>query len=132
MHDRSPRSRRLSGGGGRGHWAAWLPLLFAGSMMFWTIAVVLGGWSLMVVSDGAMEAAAPVPTSTALEPKPGVEAQGAGGMVDRISVQMEESQEPEDVNDNAGSVVGVDAVDGVGSVGWGSQGLPTSAVLPAD
>jgi hypothetical protein len=121
MHDRSPRSRHLAGSGGRGHWAAWLPLVFAGSMMFWTVAVVLGGWSLMVVSDGAVEVAAP-PPATALEPKPGVEGQGAGGMVDRISVQMEESQEPEDVNDNAGSVVGVDSL----------AGLPASTVLPAD
>ena len=72
--------------------------------MFWTVALGLGGWSLMVVSDGALEAAAgPAPTAT--EPMPGVDkgAQGAGGIVDRIPVQMEESQEPEDVNDNAGA-----------------------------
>src|SRR4051812_37852054 len=121
MHDRSPRSRHLAGSGGRGHWAAWLPLVFAGSMMFWTVAVVLGGWSLMVVSDGAMEVAGPLPTATAMEPKPGVEAQGAGGMVDRISVQMEESQEPEDVNDNAGSVIGVDVVEGVAGAEWSAR-----------
>ena len=40
---------------------------------------------------------------------PGVQVAGAGGMVDRIPVQMEESQEPEDVNDNAGAVA---------SAGW--------------
>jgi hypothetical protein len=84
-------------------------------MMFWTVAVVLGGWSLMVVSDGALEAAGPAPTVT--EPMPGVDLQGAGGMPDRIAVQMEESQEPEDVNDNAGSALPV---------------LPAAATLPAD
>ena len=70
--------------------------------MFWTVAADAGGWSLMVVSDGALEAAGPAPTVT--EPMPGVEAQGARGRcLDRIPVQVEESQEPEDVNDNAGS-----------------------------
>jgi len=112
----SARSRRPLGSGGRGQWAAWLPLVFVGSMMFWTVAVMLGGWSLMVVSDGALEAAGPSPTVTV--PMPGVEGVGGvGGMPDRISVQMEESQEPEDVNDNAGSAVPV---------------LPAAAALPGD
>jgi hypothetical protein len=71
-------------------------------MMFWTIALLLGGWSLMVVSDGALEAAGPAPTVT--EPMPGVDTQGAGGTFDRIPVQVEESQEPEDVDDNPGAV----------------------------
>ena len=106
MYVCSPRSRRPLGSGGRGHWAAWLPLVFVGSMMFWTVAVVLGGWSLMVVSDGAMLDASD-PPAMVMEPKPGVEVRGAGGMTSelRIPVQMEESQEPEDVNDNAGSAV---------------------------
>jgi hypothetical protein len=142
MHDRSPRSSHLVGSGGRAHWAAWLPLVFAGSMMFWTVAVVLGGWSLMVVSDGEMNAPVQAPTATAMEPRPGVEAQGAGGMFDRISVQVEESQESEDVNDNAGSVTGVDtgvdtiegvdSVGTVGSVGRSFPGLPASAVRAKD
>jgi hypothetical protein len=70
-------------------------------MMFWTVALGLGGWSLMAVSDGAMEPMVPAPTAT--EPMPGLvgEVQAA---VDRIPVQMEESQEPEDVNDNPGNV----------------------------
>jgi len=69
-------------------------------MMFWTIALGLGGWSLMVVSDGAMTpVAAPAPTAT--EPMPGAETPPAEA--DRIPVQMEESQESEDVNDNPGA-----------------------------
>jgi hypothetical protein len=91
-----PRSTRQvpTGWGGRGDRAAWLPLLFIGAMMFWTVAVGLGTWSLMVVGDQAaqVEAAGPAPTAT--EPMPGVT---------EIPVHMEESQEPEDVNDNAGS-----------------------------
>jgi hypothetical protein len=73
-------------------------LLFIGAMMFWTVAVGLGTWSLMVVSDGAAEEVEVVrPVPSAIEPMPGVVE------VTTIPVQMEESQEPEDVNDNAGS-----------------------------
>jgi hypothetical protein len=121
MYVCSARSRRPQGSGGRGHWAVWLPLVFVGSMMFWTVALVLGGWSLMVVSDGAMEAAAAGPSPTVTVPMPGVEGVGGVGgvglMPDRIPVLMEESQEPEDVNDNAGSAVPV---------------LPAAAALPGD
>jgi len=127
MHDRSPRSNRPSplGPAGRGEWAAWLPLLFIGAMMFWTVALGLGGWSLMVVSDEAMEVAGPAPTVT--EPMPGPEvqdhAQAPVTTMDRIPVQMEESQEPEDVNDNPGSG---------GHIEWAAPALPVSATLPAD
>ena len=119
MYDSRSRSRRPApfAWGGRGERAAWLPLVFIGTMMFWTVAVGLGTWSLMVVSDGAaaMEPAGPAPTAT--EPMPGIQVAGTGGMPDRIPVQMEESQEPEDVNDNAGAVPPV---------------LPSSPALPAD
>jgi len=120
MYDCRSRSRRPApfAWGGRGERAAaWLPLVFIGTMMFWTVAVGLGTWSLMVVSDGAaeMEPAGPAPTAT--EPMPGVQVAGTGGMPDRIPVQMEESQEPEDVNDNAGAAL---------------PALPSSPALPAD
>jgi hypothetical protein len=85
----------------RAEWAAWLPLLFIGAMMFWTVALGLGGWSLMVVGDGAV-AQPVVPSATAIEPKP-VEEAPAAAAGDTIPVQMEESTEPEDVNDNPGS-----------------------------
>jgi len=105
MYDCRSRSRRQApfAWGGRDERTAWLPLVFIGTMMFWTVAVGLGTWSLMVVSGAAEmeEPAGPAPTAT--EPMPGVQMAGAGGMVDRIPVQMEESQEPEDVNDNAGA-----------------------------
>ena len=43
------------GPGGRGERAAWLPLIFIGAMMFWTVALGLGGWSFMLVNERAME-----------------------------------------------------------------------------
>jgi len=106
MCDCRSRSRRQTSFGGpvgRGEWAAWLPLLFIGAMMFWTVALGMGGWSLMVVGSDALgdDAPAPAATATAIEPKPFEDS--AVGASERIQVQMEESQEPEDVNDNTGS-----------------------------
>jgi hypothetical protein len=107
-------------------WLPLLPLLTLGSMMFWSVALGLGGWSFMLVNeqtaDMNMDAVGPMPPATAIEPQPGNEMAGptggsptggaptggsiggatAGSMV--IPVQVEESQESEDVNDNAGAV----------------------------
>ena len=101
MNDRRPCSSCLAfGSGGRGERAAWLPLLFIGSMMFWTVALGLGGWSFMFVNRVEMD---PVgPSATATDTMPGNETGGMGGS-ERIAVQMEESQEPEDVDDNTGA-----------------------------
>jgi hypothetical protein len=77
-----------------------LPLVFAGALMFWTMALSLGAFSLMGL--GALTAGevqleiGPMPT--AAEPMPGQ------GHPEGISVQIQESAEPEDVNDNAGAV----------------------------
>jgi hypothetical protein len=81
---------------------AWLPLVFVGAIMFWTVALGLGGLSFVLVNDRAAASAVDTP-ATAVEPKPGTEAVGTGG-AEAIPVQMEESQESEDVNDNAGAV----------------------------
>jgi hypothetical protein len=99
MYDRlkrySVRSARL---------VAWLPLLFVGAMLFWTIALGLGGISLMAVtalsSDCGRYEVQMLPGPTAIEPMPGISASSDG-----IVVRLEESAEPEDVNDNAGSAV---------------------------
>src|SRR3954470_1934184 len=85
--------------GGRGERAAWLPLIFIGAMMFWTVALSLGGWSFMLVNQRAamdMEAVGPAPTAT--ETMPGLEAAAGISGSERIPVQVEESQESEDVN----------------------------------
>jgi hypothetical protein len=61
-------------------------------MMFWTVAVGLGTWSLMVVSGGAApEVEVVAPPAMVIEPKPGT-IEGAA-----IPVQVEESQVPEDL-----------------------------------
>ncbi len=90
---------------GRGERAAWLPLMFIGAMMFWTVALSLGGWSFMLVNERAtdMDAVGPAPTAT--ETMPGGEAAAGMGGSERIPVQVEESQESEDVNDNAGAAL---------------------------
>ena len=77
-----------------------LPLVFAGALMFWTMALSLGAFSLMGL--GALRAGEVRlevgPTPFDVEPMPG---QGAS---EGIRVQIQESAEPEDVNDNAGAV----------------------------
>lgn len=77
-----------------------LPLVFAGALMFWTMALSLGAFSL--IGLGALTAGEVRlevgPTPSAVEPMPGqVQSEG-------ISVQIQESAEPEDVEDNAGAV----------------------------
>ena len=100
-----PRSSDLPfRSGGRGERVAWLPLIFVGAMLFWTVALGLGGWSFMLVNDRAMEMDVVGPTPTATETMPGAEAAAGITGTEPIPVQMEESQESEDVNDNAGAV----------------------------
>jgi hypothetical protein len=77
--------------------------MLIGAMLFWTLALGLGGVSLIAVTgftsepelQMAPEAKDLAPTAT--EP--------VTGHVDPITVHIEESTEPEDVNDNAGAVL---------------------------
>ena len=99
---------------GSATWVAWLPLLFVGAMLFWTIALGLGGLSLVTVT--ALSAADDSPQvrftadyvampPTATEPMPGNAA--SIGTSDGILVRLQESPEPQDgqdMNDNAGAV----------------------------
>jgi len=96
---------------GSAAWVSWLPLLFVGAMLFWTIALGLGGLSLVTVT--ALSTAddnpqvrlnvdyAPMPPM-AIEPMPGNPAASEG-----ILVRLEESPEPQDgtqdENDNPGA-----------------------------
>ena len=73
--------------------------------MFWTIALSLGGWSFMLVNERAMDMDAMGPAPTATETMPGVEAAAGIGGSEGIPVQVEESQESEDVDDNAGAAL---------------------------
>ncbi len=77
-------------------WLVWLPVLMVASLLYWTVALGLGGMSLMAVS--------------ALSGNDGAGGIGmAGGDTDTardgyepIIVHLEESVEPEDVDDNPG------------------------------
>jgi hypothetical protein len=110
-------------------WVVSLPLLLAGSLMFWSMALGSGAVSLLAVtglagactvshgrlldqngdqtaddpgdpgSDGEIAA-------TAAEPMPGYLPPPREGS---ILVHLQESAEPEDVNDNPGAVVPADS-----------------------
>ncbi len=65
---------------GSATWVAWLPLLFVGAMLFWTIALGLGGLSLVTVTalsagGDSPQVYVPMPP-TATEPMPGNAASG--------------------------------------------------------
>ena len=76
-----------------------LPLVFAGAMLFWTMALSLGAVSLIglgALTSGEVQVEYVGPSATGVEPMPGPS--------EGISVHIQESAEPEDVNDNAGAV----------------------------
>jgi hypothetical protein len=114
-------------------WVISLPLLLVGSMMFWTMALGSGAVSLLAVSGLA---GGPQPfdelvktgevgevgevghlgevAATAAEPMPG---QALGTRANPIVVHLQESAEPEDVNDNLGAVApGESDDDGTGQM----------------
>ena len=85
-------------------WLVWIPVLMVASLLYWTVALGLGGMSLMAVSAlsqdrepadvvfrGAM--GGETDTAEATAPRDGYEP---------IVVRLEESVEPEDVDDNPG------------------------------
>jgi hypothetical protein len=75
-----------------------LPLVFAGALLYWTMALSLGAFSLIglgALTTGEVQVEFVGPSATGVEPMP-VPAEG-------ISVNIQESAEPEDVNDNAGA-----------------------------
>ncbi|HVV53140.1 MAG TPA: hypothetical protein VHO06_26015 [Polyangia bacterium] len=87
-------------------WVAWMPLLFVAAFLYWSVALGLGGLSLMAASalSSDLVPAGEVMGPTAVEPAP--------GRADvPIMVHLEESAEPEDVDDNAGAVPPVDTIE---------------------
>ncbi|HET6146428.1 MAG TPA: hypothetical protein VFH68_02790 [Polyangia bacterium] len=85
-------------------WLIWLPVVMVASLLYWTVALGLGGMSLMAVSalsgsDGAggfaigATSGSDTDTAQATAPRDGYEP---------IIVHLEESVEPEDVDDNPG------------------------------
>jgi len=92
-------------------WLVWLPVLMVASLLYWTVALGLGGMSLMAVSalsgnDGAggigMAGGGDTDTAPA----------SARDGYEPIIVHLEESVEPEDVDDNPGCGLAAGAVAG--------------------
>jgi hypothetical protein len=87
-------------------------MLLVGSMLFWSVALGSGALSLLAVtgfsatSDELGSAAEAAPTATAAEPLPG---HAAGESGSPILIHLQESAEPEDVNDNLGAVAPAEA-----------------------
>jgi hypothetical protein len=87
-------------------WIVLLPVLMVGSLLYWSVAIGLGGLSLMTAS------ALSVTNVRVMMPQQGADTGEAMSPVDvgdgmvpagTIMVHLEESVEPEDVNDNAGA-----------------------------
>ena len=94
-------------------WLVWFPVLMVGSLLYWTVALGLGGMSLMAVSalsagqEGVGAGVGMGIGNGGLGLSPSGEADTAQAMPPRdgyepIIVRLEESVEPEDVDDNAG------------------------------
>jgi hypothetical protein len=92
----------------------WLPVVMVASLLYWTVALGLGGMSLMAVSalsggdnpSALGLSAAGTDTDTAQAgPRDGYEP---------IIVHLEESVEPEDVDDNSGCGLAPGSDDGAG------------------
>ena len=89
-------------------WIVMLPVLMVGSLLYWSVAIGLGGLSLMTASAlSATNVRVMLPqqgadTGDSMSP---LQVDVGDGMVPAgsIMVRLEESVEPEDVNDNAGA-----------------------------
>jgi len=78
-------------------WIVLLPVLMMGSLLYWSVAICLGGVSLMMASH--LSVVAP----SQLAPFESRETLDVNDGTTSITVHLEESVEPEDVNDNAGA-----------------------------
>jgi hypothetical protein len=98
-------------------WILLLPVILVGSLLYWSVALGLGGMSLLAASalstgaTGATLVAGPTEAS-----ETGVEAAAptieiTDGTASPIMVHLEESAEPEDVNDNTGAAPAAPAAD---------------------
>ncbi len=101
MFDRSERPST--------RWIAWMPLLFVSAFLYWSVALGLGGLSLMATSalTGGCRMARPGVNAASIEPMPG-ELSG-----DPIIVHLQESAEPTD--DDADSALTLDVSDDDGT-----------------
>jgi hypothetical protein len=92
-------------------WIAWMPLLFVAAFLYWSVALGLGGLSLMAASAITSGAeSGPDFAATAVEPVSGHALAEPDNSTLPIVVHLEESAEPEDVNDNVGAASASDTV----------------------
>jgi hypothetical protein len=89
-------------------WFMWIPVLMVASLLFWTLALALGGMSLMAANKVSLfeshcRFASP-------EVSPDMDGAGSRNGYDPIVVHIEESGEPEDVDDNPGTGASADDV----------------------
>jgi len=92
-----------------------MPVLFVAAFLYWSVALGLGGLSLMAASaisgdlqygqEGQEGSEGPDLAPSVMEPAPG------HASIEPIVIHLEESAEPEDVNDNAGAVMPNDQAD---------------------
>ena len=93
-------------------WIAWMPLLFVAAFLYWSVALGLGGLSLMAASAITSGAESPADFApSVVEPAPGHALAEPDTSTFPIVVHLEESAEPEDVNDNVGAASLSDTVD---------------------
>jgi hypothetical protein len=108
MFDRTERERHST------RWIAWMPLLFVSAFLYWSVALGLGGLSLMAASalSGGCRTHGLDVSATAIEPMPG----RLSG--EPIIVHLQESPEADDQDEDTLSpgALGVSSDDGTGSL----------------
>jgi hypothetical protein len=104
MFDRSERHST--------RWIAWMPLLFVSAFLYWSVALGLGGLSLMAtsaVTGGCPHSWAAGINAASIEPMPG-ELSG-----DPIIVHLQESADVSDTQDDDALQLSVDSTDDDGT-----------------
>jgi hypothetical protein len=85
-------------------WIVLLPVLMVGSLLYWSVALGLGGLSLMAASALSVTSNVRLAAPEGAETGTGLDVDVGDGLPgNSILVHLEESVEPEDVNDNAGA-----------------------------
>ena len=100
MFTPSAQTRRTVGTTFR--WLVLLPVLMVGSLLYWSVALGLGGMSLMAASALSISTDSTLGVGPASETGAPATLEVTDGTTP-IVVHLEESVEPEDVNDNAGA-----------------------------
>jgi len=87
-------------------WILMLPVLMVGSLLYWSVAIGVGGLSLMTasaLSSTSVRVVLPQQGADTGEARSPVDVGDGTASAGPIFVHIEESVEPEDVNDNAGA-----------------------------